>query len=99
MTRKGTQVLDFLPQIEEPALNRTDEKVLACLKSRKDPLFPKGIANKLNINEHSVRGSLRKMKQLGLVYQPLKVIRMAELNTSGLIDFKLRERQSYSAKV
>lgn len=87
----------MFPQIEEPHLDRIEEKVLECLKKRKEPQLPLGIATKLNINENSVRRALFHLKQLNMVYQPIKKLRLQDLNSSGKIDYPLSQKNSYAA--
>lgn len=99
MTRsKGHNVLDMLYQIEEPILNNIEDQVLQCLKSRKAPQLPLGIATKLNLNQNSVRGALNHLRKLNLVFQPLATLRIGNLDAFGKEDISSRKRQSYAAR-
>ena len=98
MTRKGTQILEMLPQIEEPELTKVQEKIYSFLLERKRATLPKTIAEKLDMPFGSVRGGLCILQKKGLVCRGVKSLRMGDLNSSGKPVHEVANQASYIIK-
>lgn len=97
MTQQTTQVMDHLPNIEEPKLTQTQERIYRLLKGRNEPLRPKTIAKLLDLSYDSVRARLHELKEMNLIYQPLKKMTIGELDISGTINSS-NVKCSYTAR-
>jgi len=98
MTQKGTQILEMLPQIEEPELTKVQEKIYSFLLKRKRATLPKTIAENLNMPFGSVRGGLSILQKKGLVCRGVKSLRMGDLDVSGRPITQVTNQASYIIK-
>lgn len=86
------KVLENIPDIEPPLtprklhLTSTHYEILEFLKSQKHPKIAKTISARLGINYDTVRARLHELHSNGFVYQPLKGIKMEDLNKEGMIN-------------
>lgn len=89
MNAKTTQCLNVslrdIPNIEEPNLTKTHHEILAYLKKQKTPRLAKTISNQLGISYNSTRARLHELSKASLVYQPMKGLKIHDLDESGMI--------------
>lgn len=93
MTQSVTQVLQDIPQIEQPRLTKTQHSILVYLKKQKAPKLAKTISKELNLSYDSTRARLHELSKMNLVCQPFKKLSMKDITPSGKV--KLVTKCSY----